>query len=54
MTLEELEGSQLVQVSYRLARAFGWTPQQVQEMTMGQVSVYLQLLQQESEGNNVG
>ncbi|MDV3349041.1 hypothetical protein SPB21_08635 [Leptothoe sp. ISB3NOV94-8A] len=35
--------------SYRLARAFGWTPQQLQVMTMGQISLYLQLLDEEAE-----
>jgi hypothetical protein len=32
-----------------LARAFGWTPQQVQSLTMAQVSLYLQLLEHETE-----
>lgn len=34
--------------SYLLARAFGWTPAQVQDLTMAQVSIYLQLLEQEA------
>lgn len=34
--------------SFRLARAFGWTPQQVGSMTMAQVSMYLQLLDEEN------
>ena len=34
--------------AYLLARAFGWTPQQVQAMTMAQVSLYVQLLEQEA------
>jgi hypothetical protein len=34
--------------SYLLARAFGWTPQQVQELTMAQVSLYVQLLEHEA------
>ncbi|NTW00863.1 MAG: hypothetical protein HGA19_06065 [Oscillochloris sp.] len=33
--------------SYLLASAFGWTPQQVQSLTMAQVSLYLQLLEHE-------
>lgn len=37
----------MVQASYVLAREFGWTPQQVQTLTMAQISVYLQLLKQE-------
>jgi hypothetical protein len=30
--------------SFVLAREFGWTPQQVQAMTMGQVGLYLEML----------
>ena len=40
--------SPLVQASYLLARAFGWTPEQVQAMTMAQVSIYLDMLEQEA------
>ncbi|MGB8703068.1 MAG: hypothetical protein WCD18_26930 [Thermosynechococcaceae cyanobacterium] len=39
----------MVQASYRLARAFGWTPQDVQALTMSQVSIYLQMLTAEAE-----
>ena len=39
--------SPLVWAGYRLARAFGWTPQQLQAMTMAQVSLYLELLDAE-------
>ncbi|NEP27490.1 MULTISPECIES: hypothetical protein [unclassified Moorena] len=50
-----MSASPLVKASYRLARAFGWTPQQVQTMTMGQVSIYLQLLDEEiSHGDSWG
>ncbi|MFZ6028609.1 MAG: hypothetical protein ACOYYS_12905 [Chloroflexota bacterium] len=31
-----------------MARAFGWTPEQVQALTMAQVSIYLQMLEQEA------
>ncbi|HEX5871868.1 MAG TPA: hypothetical protein VFY65_15675 [Longimicrobium sp.] len=34
--------------AYLLARAFGWTPQQVQEMTMAQARTYLTLLEAEA------
>ncbi|TAF43307.1 MAG: hypothetical protein EAZ68_08205 [Oscillatoriales cyanobacterium] len=44
----ELSNSPLVLASFRLARAFGWTPQQVGAMTMAQVSMYLQLLDEEN------
>lgn len=38
----------LVQASYLLARAFGWTPEQVQTLTMAQVTIYLHMLEQEA------
>jgi hypothetical protein len=34
--------------AYILAREFGWTPQQVQTLTMAQVDLYLQMLAQEA------
>lgn len=40
----------LTWMSFRLARAFGWTPQQVQDLTMGQVSIYLTFLEEEANG----
>jgi hypothetical protein len=43
----------VVRGAYLLARAFGWTPQQVREMTMAQVQMYLSLLQDEA-GNAHG
>ncbi|HEY1012200.1 MAG TPA: hypothetical protein VGE07_05790 [Herpetosiphonaceae bacterium] len=46
--MSELAGAPLVMASFRLARAFGWTPQQVQALTMGQVNLYLQLLAEEA------
>ncbi len=42
--------SPLVRAAYRLARAFGWTPRQVQAMTLGQVALYLELLDAEGRG----
>jgi hypothetical protein len=42
--------SPLIQASYRLARAFGWTPQEVQTLTMAQIAIYLELLEQETHG----
>lgn len=41
----------MAQASFVLAREFGWTPSQVQEMTMAQVSLYLQMIQKD---NNLG
>ncbi|MBE9158163.1 hypothetical protein IQ265_15195 [Nodosilinea sp. LEGE 06152] len=40
----------LAWMSFRLARAFGWTPQQVQALTLGQVSIYLAFLEEEANG----
>jgi hypothetical protein len=40
--------SQLVQAGYLFARAFGWTPRQLQEITVAQVSIYLQMLEEET------
>jgi len=41
--------SPLVRAGYRLARAFGWTPQQLQTMTLGQVALYLEMLDADEE-----
>lgn len=43
------EASNYVKSSFLLAKAFGWTPQQVHELTMGQVQLYTQLLQDENQ-----
>lgn len=40
-----------MQASFQLAKAFGWTPAQIQDMTMAQINLYLQMLQNDSEGN---
>lgn len=42
--LGELVSSPLVQAFIILAREFGWTPQQVRELTVGQVLAYLRTL----------
>jgi len=44
-----LTDAPLAQAGFRLARAFGWTPQQVQSMTMAQVKLYLTLLDAEQD-----
>ena len=43
----------LAWASFRLARAFGWTPQEVQALTMGQISLYLNFLDQEVAGERL-
>jgi hypothetical protein len=45
----DLNSAPLVKALYRLSRAFGWTPQQIQSLTMGQISLYLQLLDEEAQ-----
>ena len=34
-----------------LARAFGWTPQQIGELTLGQILLHLQMLREERDGD---
>lgn len=47
--MTELKLSPLVKAGYRLSRAFGWTPQQIQNLTMSQIALYLQLLDEEAQ-----
>ncbi len=46
--LEAAAAEPLVKATFALSRAFGWTPQQVQELTLGQVLLHLQMLGQRS------
>ena len=46
--------SPLVRAAFRLARAFGWAPQQVQAMTPGQIALYLEMLDAEPVGEEAG
>jgi hypothetical protein len=32
-----------------LAKAFGWTPEQVQRLTMAQVSAYLEMIERDKQ-----
>lgn len=36
----------LTKAAYVLAKAFGWTPQQVSELTLGQILLHLQMLKE--------
>ncbi|HEX8201363.1 MAG TPA: hypothetical protein VF590_12820 [Isosphaeraceae bacterium] len=48
-TAEELTAATeepLARAAFVLARAFGWTPQQVGELTLGQVLLHLQMLRE--------
>jgi hypothetical protein len=42
--LREIVDAPVVQAFYVLAREFGWTPQQVRELTLGQVLGYVEML----------
>lgn len=44
--LKEMTNSPIVQAFFILAREFSWTPQQVKQMTVGQVISYLEMLNQ--------
>lgn len=44
--LKDMAGSPIVQAFFVLAKEFNWTPQQVKQMTVGQVLGYLELLNQ--------
>ncbi len=42
--MDEAVGAPLTKAAFVLAREFGWTPQQVNELTLGQVLLNLQML----------
>jgi hypothetical protein len=44
--LKEIAASPIVQAFFVLAKEFNWTPQQVKQMTVGQVIGYLEMLNQ--------
>ena len=44
--LAEATTAPLAKASFVLAREFGWTPQQVSELTLGQILVHLQMLRE--------
>ena len=44
--LKDMAGSPIVQAFFVLAKEFNWTPQQVKQMTVGQILGYLELLNQ--------
>ena len=45
---EEAMQAPLVKAAFILAREFGWTPQQVSELTLGQVLLHLQMLREKA------
>jgi hypothetical protein len=42
--MESMVQAPLARACFILAREFGWTPQQVSEMTLGQILLYLEML----------
>ena len=44
--MKEIAESPIVQAFFVLAKEFNWTPQQVKEMTLGQILGYLEMLNQ--------
>ncbi len=37
----------MAKTSYRLARAFGWTPDDIRKLTMAEARLYLELLEKD-------
>ena len=48
--LDELVQAPLARACFVLAREFGWTPQEVSGMTIGQILLYLQMVQDGGAG----
>jgi hypothetical protein len=48
--LEELVQAPLAKACFVLAKEFGWTPEEVSGMTIGQILLYLQMAHNGSEG----
>jgi hypothetical protein len=48
--LEELVQAPLARACFVLAKEFGWTPEQVSGMTIGQILLYLQMAQGRGDG----
>jgi hypothetical protein len=44
----DVAASPLARAAYLLARAFGWTPQQLGTMTMAQIDLYLHFLNEDT------
>lgn len=46
--LEAAAGAPIARAAHLLARRFGWTPQQIGELTLGQILLHLQMLRDEA------
>ena len=49
--LEELVQAPLAKACFILAKEFGWTPEEVSGMTIGQILLYLEMSGREGEQN---
>lgn len=49
--LDELVQAPLAKACFVLAREFGWTPEQVSAMTIGQILLYLEMAHDRGEGS---
>jgi len=49
--LAEAAEQPIARAAHVLAREFGWTPQQIGELTLGQILLHLQMLREEREGH---
>jgi len=49
--LNEIASSPIVQAFFVLAKEFNWTPQQVKQMTVGQIISYLEMLNQSKKAS---
>ncbi len=50
--LEAAAAAPIARAAHLLARQFGWTPQQIGELTLGQILLHLQLLRDEGAGGD--
>lgn len=48
--LDELVQAPLARACFQLAREFGWTPEEVSGMTIGQILLYLEMARREGKG----
>ncbi len=48
-TLQEMVQTPLARACFRLAKEFGWTPEEVSGLTIGQILMYLELSREQSE-----
>lgn len=51
-SLEAAAAAPIARAAHLLARQFGWTPQQIGELTLGQILLHLQLLRDEGAGGD--